>query len=99
MSSERKKFSLRNATPGTGTLPSGFEAALRKALNPQQVEAVLDFTGPQLILAGAGTGKTRTLVWRVAALVVASVGWARPAGGCVSGGPGRVCVPPGKNGR
>jgi len=40
-----------------------------KALNPQQLEAVCMLTGPALVIAGAGSGKTRTLVYRVARLV------------------------------
>lgn len=68
MAGERKKFSLRGADSGNGTLPPALDAQLRQTLNAEQVEAVLDFQGWQLILAGAGTGKTRTLVWRVAAL-------------------------------
>jgi DNA helicase-2/ATP-dependent DNA helicase PcrA len=38
-------------------------------LNPAQREAVLHGDGPLLVVAGAGTGKTRTLVHRVAHLV------------------------------
>jgi ATP-dependent DNA helicase UvrD/PcrA len=40
-----------------------------KELNPQQRRAVVHDAGPLLILAGAGTGKTTTLVARVACLV------------------------------
>jgi len=38
-------------------------------LNPQQAAAATHVDGPLLIIAGAGTGKTRTLVYRVAHLI------------------------------
>ena len=38
-------------------------------LNPQQAAAATHGDGPLLIIAGAGTGKTRTLVYRVAHLI------------------------------
>lgn len=45
------------------------EKAILKDLNPEQREAALYLDGPLLILAGAGSGKTRVLTHRVALLV------------------------------
>src|SRR5690349_14513662 len=44
-------------------------ASLLSGLNPEQLAAATHGDGPLLIIAGAGTGKTRTLVYRVASLI------------------------------
>jgi len=42
-------------------------------LNPAQCKAVMHPGGPALVIAGAGTGKTRTLIYRLARLIESGV--------------------------
>lgn len=46
-----------------------YKVDYRKALNDKQLEAVMHHEGPCLVIAGAGTGKTTTLVHRVSRLI------------------------------
>jgi len=46
-----------------------YQINYKEELNPSQLEAVNFIKGPLLVIAGAGSGKTRTLTYRVARLV------------------------------
>ncbi len=50
-------------------LPKKFNINYEKELNPEQLRVVTEADGYCLVLAGAGSGKTRTLVYRVAYLL------------------------------
>ena len=54
-----------NTVPESAALP-----AYLANLNPPQLDAVTSTEGPLLVLAGAGTGKTRVLITRVCHLMV-----------------------------
>ncbi len=61
-----KQYILRNTGPTPASPP---KLDYRKELNEAQFDAATTIEGPLLIIAGAGTGKTRTLVYRVAHLI------------------------------
>ncbi|MBI5464742.1 MAG: ATP-dependent helicase [Ignavibacteriales bacterium] len=66
-----KKFTLKTL-PGDHlhlVQPQRFSIDYRRELNEAQHAAATSVDGPHLIIAGAGTGKTRTIVYRVSYLV------------------------------
>ena len=82
LASELRKLRRDLELGKTQTLVTGSRLVLKTAavarargidyqveLNEAQLKAVMTTEGPLLIVAGAGTGKTRTLVYRVARLV------------------------------
>ena len=65
-----KKYTLKKSVVDEQSRPrENFLIDYRNQLNPAQYEAVTSVNGPHLIVAGAGTGKTRTITYRVAYLV------------------------------
>ena len=57
----------------TRTAAAEVEIDFASALNPQQFEAVTAPPGQALVIAGAGSGKTRTLTYRVAYLLANAI--------------------------
>jgi DNA helicase-2/ATP-dependent DNA helicase PcrA len=59
-----KRYVLKRTAPARA-----YRVDYERALNPEQRAVVFAPDGPTLVVAGAGSGKTRTLVYRVSRLV------------------------------
>jgi ATP-dependent DNA helicase UvrD/PcrA len=66
-----RKYIIKSDTPRRGLIN------YREALNDEQRAVVTSGAGPILVIAGAGSGKTRTVTYRVARLIEAGIAPAR----------------------
>jgi len=64
---------LRGDQPAAELDETKFRIRYAEVLNSQQLGAVVHRDGPLLVVAGAGSGKTRTLIYRVARLIESGV--------------------------
>jgi DNA helicase-2/ATP-dependent DNA helicase PcrA len=68
-----KIITLRNPPANADSGERVYRIRYAEVLNEQQLDAVTHRDGPLLVIAGAGSGKTRTLIYRVARLIESGV--------------------------
>ena len=68
-----KKYILRNAQFDESPQDLRFSLDYEAELNESQFQVVKSFKGPILVVAGAGSGKTRTLTYRVARMIESGI--------------------------
>ncbi len=65
MSTKVRKYTLKRPEKPQ----KQYKVAYEEKLNPEQLEVVMAGPGPMLVIAGAGSGKTRALTYRVSRLI------------------------------
>jgi DNA helicase-2/ATP-dependent DNA helicase PcrA len=65
MAAKIRRYTLKQPAKAQKTYRVRYE----EELNPEQLEVVMAGDGPLLVIAGAGSGKTRTLTYRVSRLI------------------------------